>query len=108
MNVFKYLCHQKPERSFFYKGHQFPVCARCTGAYLGIAIGVLWYLMIAMPYNWNMVYLATLMALPAVIDGGTQYLNFRESNNKLRFVTGLLLGISLIIFFKCLKHRVII
>lgn len=24
-----------PERSFFYKGEQFPVCARCTGAALG-------------------------------------------------------------------------
>ena len=24
-------CHQMPERSFFIKGYQFPVCARCTG-----------------------------------------------------------------------------
>ena len=24
-------CHQMPERSFFYKEYQFPVCARCTG-----------------------------------------------------------------------------
>ncbi|MDO5151670.1 MAG: DUF2085 domain-containing protein, partial [Oscillospiraceae bacterium] len=28
-------CHQRPDRSFFYKGHQFPLCARCTGAVLG-------------------------------------------------------------------------
>lgn len=24
-------CHRRPERSFFYKGRQFPICARCTG-----------------------------------------------------------------------------
>ena len=28
-------CHQMPERSFFYKGKQFPVCSRCTGVCLG-------------------------------------------------------------------------
>ena len=26
-------CHRMPERSFFYKGYQFPVCARCTGGF---------------------------------------------------------------------------
>ena len=35
MNWGRYIgCHQKPERSFFYKGYQFPVCARCTGVLL--------------------------------------------------------------------------
>lgn len=28
-------CHQLAERSFFYKGYQFPVCARCTGVTIG-------------------------------------------------------------------------
>ncbi|PQL91928.1 DUF2085 domain-containing protein [Apibacter adventoris] len=27
-------CHQKPERSFFWKRKQFPLCARCTGIYI--------------------------------------------------------------------------
>jgi hypothetical protein len=35
------LCHQRPERSFYLWGAQFPVCARCTGIYLGAALGVL-------------------------------------------------------------------
>lgn len=35
------LCHQRPERSFSWAGQAWPVCARCTGIYLGAAIGVL-------------------------------------------------------------------
>jgi uncharacterized membrane protein len=38
------ICHQKPERSFFLDGHQFPVCARCTGLYLSAGAGVMgWF-----------------------------------------------------------------
>jgi uncharacterized membrane protein len=34
------VCHQIPERSFYASGVQFPVCARCTGLYLGGLIGL--------------------------------------------------------------------
>jgi len=35
------VCHQKPERSFHLWGAQLPVCARCTGIYLGAALAVM-------------------------------------------------------------------
>ena len=35
------VCHQRPERSFHVAGAQMPVCARCTGLYVGGAIGLL-------------------------------------------------------------------
>ena len=31
------LCHQLSERSFHFRGAQWPVCARCVGLYLGAA-----------------------------------------------------------------------
>jgi uncharacterized membrane protein len=33
------LCHQLPDRSFHVLGAQLPVCARCTGLYVGGALG---------------------------------------------------------------------
>jgi uncharacterized membrane protein len=35
------VCHQLPERSFHLSGIQLPVCARCTGLYLGGVLGML-------------------------------------------------------------------
>ena len=34
------LCHQIPSHSFIADGTQFPICARCTGLYLGSLIGL--------------------------------------------------------------------
>jgi uncharacterized membrane protein len=34
------VCHQIPERSFYLAGAQFPVCARCTGLYVGGLAGL--------------------------------------------------------------------
>jgi uncharacterized membrane protein len=33
------LCHQRPDRSFFSCGRQWPVCGRCAGLYMGFALG---------------------------------------------------------------------
>ena len=39
------LCHQMPDRSFFAHEHQYPLCARCTGMYLGFVTGVIFLLL---------------------------------------------------------------
>jgi hypothetical protein len=33
------VCHQRPDRSFHVNAIQLPVCARCTGLYLGAVLG---------------------------------------------------------------------
>jgi len=33
------ICHQRPDRSFFSCGLQWPVCGRCSGLYIGAAAG---------------------------------------------------------------------
>lgn len=33
-------CHCLPERSFFIKGKQFPICSRCTGILVGIFLAI--------------------------------------------------------------------
>jgi len=38
---FSLQCHQDPSRTLRIAGHLFPVCARCTGIYAGLALGAL-------------------------------------------------------------------
>jgi uncharacterized membrane protein len=42
------VCHQRPERSFHLEGAQLAVCARCTGLYVGGALGVSCWLLAAL------------------------------------------------------------
>ena len=85
-------CHQRPERSFFYKGYQFPLCARCTGLVIGYLMGILIYFLKII--NWE---IAILLCIPLVIDGGSQYLKWRMSNQRLRLITGILCGIGIMV-----------
>ncbi|PQL93072.1 DUF2085 domain-containing protein [Apibacter adventoris] len=90
-------CHQKPERSFFWKGKQFPLCARCTGIY--IAFVPFSFLFIFFDIN---IWYSILLLLPAYLDGSTQLFFKRESNNILRVITGFLCGIGLASLASCL------
>jgi len=100
MKYSKLLCHRLPERSFHLKNYQFPVCARCTGFYTGLAIFLIYNSLFHINYTLNLFIISILLLIPTSIDGFTQYLGLRESNNNLRFITGLIGGIGLIIFIK--------
>jgi uncharacterized membrane protein len=81
-------CHRKPERSFFYKGKQFPVCARCTGFYFGYFTLPIFTFSVWDP---NFLWIGLLM-VPALADGLSQAYMNRESNNWLRLATGIPAG----------------
>ena len=86
-------CHCRADRSFFWKGRQFPVCARCTGTLLGTAAGLLSCLF-WLPPMW----LTTVCMAPMVLDGVVQMRTAYESCNRRRLWTGLLFGYGLTAF----------
>lgn len=82
-------CHQLPERSFFWHGQQFPVCARCTGVFLGEAVGVLSFAWVRLPV-WCIVLMCGIMLL----DWGIQALGIKPSTNLRRLLTGIICGFA--------------
>jgi uncharacterized membrane protein len=107
MNPLAYFCHRKPERTFHIKGHYFPVCARCTGFYISIIAYMIIAILIPIHYTIELTTIGFLLLIPAGIDGTTQLLELRESNNTLRFITGILGGIGLMIIVKTIKFMFI-
>lgn len=98
-----FICHRLPERTFKIRNHYFPVCSRCTGIYIGAFSYYVLVYFVYVQYNITLVLTALLMVLPTFSDGLTQFFGFRESNNALRFTTGLIAGIGLGVLVKSLK-----
>lgn len=103
------VCHQLPERSFFIQNNQMPLCARCTGIYIGIFLGF-FYLLLRKRWKGNkppslkMLLSIIVFWIPMMVDGITSYIGLRESNNTIRLLTGLLFGIFLPVFIILLKN----
>ena len=104
MYILNIICHRKPERSFFIKGHQFPVCARCTGFYISLITYFIYTYYFFVDYNIYLLSFAIILLIPTAIDGLSQFLEYRESNNTLRLITGLMGGLGLGILVKALKY----
>ena len=83
-------CHQMPERSFFIKGRQFPVCARCTGVLAGNMAAYALFFIYAIPPEFCVLGCAMMF-----IDWFIQYIGIRESTNIRRLITGIIGGYSL-------------
>ncbi len=80
-----------PERSFFIRGWQFPLCARCTGVTVGqMTAVVLAIFKKIIPAPVALFFLAIMGA-----DWGIQEAGIKESTNERRFVTGFLGGFGL-------------
>lgn len=101
------ICHRIPERSFYLAGRQLPLCARCTGTYLGALTGfmTMWALghrrASNLPPTKAIVLLVGFIASMGV-DGLNSYLSFfpnaphlYEPSNLLRLTTGTLNGLAL-------------
>ncbi|MDX1414044.1 MAG: DUF2085 domain-containing protein [Candidatus Promineifilaceae bacterium] len=101
------LCHRITERSFSIGGRQFPLCARCSGMYLGVALVVLVLVLAGrtrralLPPLPLMVILFSFIFIMGV-DGINSYSHFfpnaphlYEPQNWLRLLTGMGTGVAM-------------
>ena len=92
------VCHQLPERSYFFDGTQMPLCARCIGIHVGFLVSTLFLLTGSrrfaggLPSVKQAALLAFIMAF-FLLDAGLSYSGLSESDNLRRTVSGLALGI---------------
>jgi len=99
------LCHHIPTHCIFIETSNMAICARCFSIYFSLlAFGTFFFYHRTQRINWK---ISLLLTLPCWVDGLTQYFGWRESNNSLRIVTGLLAGsgLGLIVFplqYRCL------
>lgn len=80
-------CHQKPERSFFFHGYQFPVCARCTGVIISGIISIPCFFIYRVSILTCVIFCIIMFS-----DWYIQYIKFKKSTNIRRLITGLLGG----------------
>lgn len=101
------ICHRISLRSFHFGGRQLPLCARCTGTYLGVAVG---FLALAVTRRWRagemlptglVVVMASFIVIMG-LDGLNSYLSLFPNmpylytpQNWLRAATGSLNGLAL-------------
>jgi uncharacterized membrane protein len=97
------ICHRMPDRTFKIGNTYFPVCSRCTGAYIGMFSYFIFVYFVYVQYTLPIILMGIIMTIPMALDGITQFLSLRESNNRLRFFTGLIGGIGFGILVKTLK-----
>jgi uncharacterized membrane protein len=91
--------HHPPDRlhrtiSLSFKGKRVYLCSRCTGTGLGI-IGI--FVINAFGFGFPIEFylpLISFLPLVTIVDWFTQSAKLRESNNKIRVSSGLLLGTS--------------
>ena len=99
------VCHRIPGHSYWIGERQFPLCARCSGMYLGALIGFLYLGRLGrragLPVRRVQLLLAAAL-LAFALDGVNSYLTFfpqlphlYQPLNALRLLTGLLVGIGI-------------
>ncbi|WP_162909571.1 DUF2085 domain-containing protein [Aggregatilinea lenta] len=102
------ICHRIPARSLHVHGRALPLCARCTGIYMGVMAGMIVYGLSGRLRSGRLPparVLAVLLAFGLAIaaDGLNSYLSLfafyspvYTPNNTLRLITGLFAGLTMI------------
>lgn len=110
------VCHRISERSFHIGDRQLPLCARCTGMYLGAMSGLVFQLVIGHKRNklphWSVLVMLGVLTAAFGVDGTNSYLyliktvspgalanipNLYIPNNALRVMTGSGMGLAMVL-----------
>jgi len=108
------VCHRIPERSFHVGDYQLPLCARCSGMYLGAMVGLAFQSVRGWKRGkvppWSIIAVLVVFVLAFGIDGVNSYLyllkqvrpgilpqipNLYIPNNTLRLLTGSGMGLGI-------------
>jgi uncharacterized membrane protein len=91
---FSAVCHQAPERSFYFHGRPMGVCSRCASIYAGFVVGLLLYPLLRdlredrFPPRWILIG----AAVPTLIDFTGGVLGLFTNTFLSRSLTGVLFG----------------
>ena len=101
------VCHQLPTHSFFAAGEQLPLCARCTGIYLGFLVGIAGMALLGTlgAAVWPPTTVSTILMLSMALMVGDGFNSLTSAlpegfqvyqpTNLLRLATGISAGMSL-------------
>jgi len=108
------VCHRIPERSFHIGDYQLPLCARCSGMYLGAVLGLVIQSVTGWKRgktpHWGIIAILAVFFLAFGVDGANSYLyliksirpgfleqipNLYTPNNVLRVFTGSGMGLAM-------------
>lgn len=108
------VCHRIGERSFHIGSYQLPLCARCSGMYLGAVTGLVFQSIVGWKRlkipHWSVIALLIVFLAAFGIDGSNSYLyllkqispgilqnipNLYVPNNTLRLLTGSGMGLGM-------------
>lgn len=109
-----YICHQDPARCFYFNGKPMKLCARCTGLYIGLVIGIviittIIFLVPGLELTSTQILLILFVGVgPFAVDGVTQYWGLRVSTNVIRLITGLICGVMIGIILIWIFYDIII
>lgn len=102
------VCHRIDLRSFHLGDRQLPLCARCSGMYLGAMLGLGYQLIIGRRRSgtppWKVIVPTAVLALAFIFDGINSFLSLIEQSailyqptNALRLFTGTGMGLAIAI-----------
>ena len=92
------ICHQIPEKTFHDDIYTFPVCARCTGIYIGSFLGSLLGVFSGMRFLFSKKTILFWLALPMFLDVLTINFQIRHYSLWIACVTGIIFGFGIFPF----------